>query len=831
MNKKAQRLSVLMAAGIVLPAVYAADATWYDAGTGIWNLSAMNWNAGATTWTDGDTAVFSGSGGNVTVSEAVAAAGLTFSANGYTVGGTGPINTSTSTIAAHVADNKSAIVAVPIAGTGKLEKSGGGSLTVTGVNTYTGGTLVGAGKVILANKNLKALSTGTITVSPGAALDVFGCGEGAPNAALAFPTIYAGGAGPDGRGALLNTGAPHGNARFAALYLTDDLVVNVTKRINFNTVYAQGHTFRLNTIGGEQMAIATFDNSQGGDISIEAGTYTAWETANALGNTPSKGKVYMRGGMLNVWDGITFKNDIVVESASYIQEGKPGTQATFGGTITINAPISFYGDAVVPNGTLYGNAPLIVAGIFGNAVPDERNHFTGPIIVNSGAKCAIGRKNCVGGSLNVGVVTNNGTVAWERRVAGTVTNTIIGGTFLMNSDLDPNGHPTFQNGLVTNIVALVYRGTLTLDRNSRWITRDSFRVGQQEAWSHVGVTATVNFKDGCDVMADNFAVANGNSYTYTNAATGATYNNVITGIVNQSGGIVRTKGHYGNNAAEYDGIRLGHYPVGHAFWNMSGGTLIVETYRLSLATDGYGTFNLTGGEVFADEVNLNGRPAGKGYGILNMTGGELNVGAAGIIKSATNDRYEIHLGGGTIRATATAGFSCPLAIDLTGSHGGVTFDTQSATATLSGAISGVGGFTKTGTGALILSGANTYTGSTCVLDGTIAFTQSYPGGDLELPASATGGTVSPLLTTPSFAFAEGRGVRVTGADTLDASTFGPMKTLVSSTTPITAVPTLALVSTDGTDFTEGYGIWHLVLMDGGKTLKFGPQRGTQMLIK
>ena len=80
----------------------------------------------------------------------------------------------------------------------------------------------------------------------------------------------------------------------------------------------------------------------------------------------------------------------------------------------------------------------------------------------------------------------------------------------------------------------------------------------------------------------------------------------------------------------------------HEFTNLKG---------LIYFTDGYGTFNLSGGEVFTDEVNLNGRPGGKGYGILNVTGGELNVGTNGIRKSSTNDRYEIHLGGGTIRAS------------------------------------------------------------------------------------------------------------------------------------------------------------------------------------
>ena len=72
---------------------------------------------------------------------------------------------------------------------------------------------------------------------------------------------------------------------------------------------------------------------------------------------------------------------------------------------------------------------------------------------------------------------------------------------------------------------------------------------------------------------------------------------------------------------------------------------------------------------------------------------------------------------------------------------------------------------------------------------------------------------------------------MTEADTLDASTFGPSKTLVSSTTPFAALPTLSFVASDGTPFTDEKGIWRLFLTDGGRTLKFGPLLGTQILIR
>ena len=252
-----------------------------------------------------------------------------------------------------------------------------------------------------------------------------------------------------------------------------------------------------------------------------------------------------------------------------------------------------------------------------------------------------------------------------------------------------------------------------------------------------------------------------------------------------------------------------------------------------MAIGGQSTFNMSGGEVFTTELDMSGRTTGTGFGIWNMTGGELNVGSNGIQKTSTkNVAYEINLGGGIVRASDARGFTSLLKMNLTGASGtNVTFDTQSATVTLSGVLSGAGGLTKVGTGTLTLSGANTYAGATRLVDGTVAFTQAYPGGDLELPAAVTGGTSAPLLTAPSFTFADGKGVRVTEADTLDIQTFGPMRKLVTSTTPITSAPSLTLVASDGTPFTDEKGIWRLFLTDGGRTLKFGPLLGTQILIR
>ena len=143
-----------------------------------------------------------------------------------------------------------------------------------------------------------------------------------------------------------------------------------------------------------------------------------------------------------------------------------------------------------------------------------------------------------------------------------------------------------------------------------------------------------------------------------------------------------------------------------------------------------------------------------------------------------------------------------------------------------------GGFTKKGGGKLTLGGANTYGGATRLEGGTLVFAHpdGYPGGDLEIAADAVQGALAaPLLTANSLAFAEGKGVRVTEADTLDDKTYGAMKTVATFTNPI-ALPSLTLVDADSTVWANNRQ-WCLMLADGGRTLKFGPLRGTQILIR
>jgi autotransporter-associated beta strand protein len=141
-----------------------------------------------------------------------------------------------------------------------------------------------------------------------------------------------------------------------------------------------------------------------------------------------------------------------------------------------------------------------------------------------------------------------------------------------------------------------------------------------------------------------------------------------------------------------------------------------------------------------------------GSGTVNLTGGTLYIGSGGIVKNATAGMVStMNLVSGTIGAKATWSTTHPLVLAADGS---VTLKAASAAnaafnITLSGIISGGGGFTKTGVGNLTLSAVNTYTGPTVVTQGTLlaGVANALPAASAITVAGGSAGTTATLSFT------------------------------------------------------------------------------------
>jgi autotransporter-associated beta strand protein len=124
--------------------------TWNDASLdNLWNTTSSNWNNGSTstTYSNGSQVTFNDNNGGhygVTLNTTVSPASVNVnnSAGSYSIGGTGSIS-----------------------GTTSLSKSGSGQLTLNTVNTYTGGTNVSAGTLVVGVNG--ALPNGAVSITGG----------------------------------------------------------------------------------------------------------------------------------------------------------------------------------------------------------------------------------------------------------------------------------------------------------------------------------------------------------------------------------------------------------------------------------------------------------------------------------------------------------------------------------------------------------------------------------------------------------------------------------------------------------------------------------------
>ena len=159
-----------------------------------------------------------------------------------------------------------------------------------------------------------------------------------------------------------------------------------------------------------------------------------------------------------------------------------------------------------------------------------------------------------------------------------------------------------------------------------------------------------------------------------------------------------------------------------------------------------GTANSTTFAGVIDNAGGNGGLIKQGSGTLTLTGTNTYLGGttinAGTIAVSSDANLGdatggLTFGGGTLQLEASFDLAGTRAVTL--NAGGGTIDTSTFSMTVSQGITGPGGLTKAGVGALILTGANTYGGGTTVNAGTL---QLGAGGSLAATGALTvnGGT-------------------------------------------------------------------------------------------
>ena len=168
----------------------------------------------------------------------------------------------------------------------------------------------------------------------------------------------------------------------------------------------------------------------------------------------------------------------------------------------------------------------------------------------------------------------------------------------------------------------------------------------------------------------------------------------------------------------------------------------------------------TGGVIIGSDLAMVG-------GILTTTGGTLtingdtNLGAVPGSVDPTNVQLGTATAAGQLTVNATTLFPATRGFRV-GGAGGTLSTVTAATVTLAGPLSGTGGFIKTSSGTLVLSGSNTISGGIT----------SFGGGLLEVSSDANlgavSGTLQPAALTLAGATTSGR-VRASETFTMNAN--------------------------------------------------------------
>ena len=774
------RSAVIVAAGLLFAgAAQAVDQVWNDAGgSNVWSTNAPNWDAGAV-WVNGSSAIFRGGNGTlfgevVDVAATVTVANASFQTNGYVIADADNdglfLVAGTPSVFSVGNAGDTGTVSVIVNGSGGLTKSGNGVLNLTTNNAHYGTTTVSAGILRLARGNLTALGqTGTgndTLVAPGATLDFNGAYVNSPT----VEKFTVSGTGTDGKGALVNKGSDMTNRDLGWLTLQDNAMIGGPGRIDI--AGCTGNNKTLTKIGTHQLCMK---NVADVEIVINEGQYTLLADYRALGGT-TPGNTTVNGGSLTAWNTMTIPERITF-NGGYLSQGNPNMQLfTLSGYLTVNSNVNFNSSSITNgveiSGYVDGPGGFTQTSVGWCFFTGNTNAYTGPTTVNAGCPLYVGKTNLYSGVLGSGTVTNNGNLyGYSSRICqGSIVNngslylytgllstasSVVnngnlyierGGSFVLSNAFFGSGVTYLRYGgemivsgsVSSNAQFRIGKGTLTLTNGADFRCYQEMQVADRlnlnyPATDPSNLTAIINVPDGCTLTAQAITFGNG-SYSS------------LTGILNQAGGVVRTTG----TAAEGNGIRLGHYPVGYSVYNMMGGSLFVEKdYDLSCATDGNGWFKMTGGQVFATRVMLNERDGGGGYGRLSVSGGVMNIGSlSGLVQAISNGLvadagapYLAEYGGagGTIRAVTNIYSSLNATLYGTNANA-ITFDSTNFAINLSGNLTGAGGLNKTGSGTLTLTGTNTYSGGTAVKEGTLTMAArvNVPDGLLAFGVSANG---------------------------------------------------------------------------------------------
>ncbi|EGB9336667.1 autotransporter outer membrane beta-barrel domain-containing protein [Salmonella enterica] len=644
-----------------------------------------------------------------------------------------------------------------ISGSGKVEKSGDDALTLSGVNTYTGGTLISGGTLIASN--VEALGTGDVTdnatleLNTGGTFDnaISGSGQvvksGDKMLTLSGANSYSG-------GTLISDGTLV--ASNVESLGTGDVTNNATLELNTggdftNNISGSGQVVKS---GDDALALSGANSYTGGTL-ISSGTLVA-TNVDALGS----GDV-TDNATLELNTGGTFDNAIS-GSGQVVKSGDKtltlsGSNTYTGGTLISDGTLVASNVEALGTGDVTDNATLELntSGTFDNVISGSGQVVKSgdDALTLSGSNTYRGGTTISGGTLvatsvealGTGDVTDNATLALN--TGGDFINN-IGGTGRVEKSGDQtltlSGANTYTGG------TLISSGTL--------VANDVNALGTGD----VTDDATLELNTGGDF--DNAISGSGQVVKSGDETLTLSGSNTYTGGTLISGGTLVASNVEALGSGDVTNDATLELNTGGTFDNaISGSGQVVksgdETLTLSGANSYTGGTLISSGTLVANDVNALGTGDVTDNAVLELnTGGDFDNAISGsgqVVKSgdetltlsgANSYTGGTLISGGTLVATSVEALGSGDVTDnaVLELNTGGTFDN---------AISGSGQVVKSGDKTLTLSGANSYTGGTTISGGTLVASnvEALGSGDIDnyasLQLNASGQFVTANLTT------------------------------------------------------------------------------------
>ena len=611
-----------------------------QSGAGVTTLSGANAYTGATTISAGS--LLLGTGGSLATNSSITDNGT------FGFSGSGALTEGTS-------------FASTISGTGGLLQSGTGTTTLSGSNSYQGGTLITAGQITLGNVNALGATNASLNVAAGILSNTYSVTAGAVSL---------------GNGSIAGSGTLTSGAGFTA---TNDAAASVANSLVSTGAFTQSGVGTTTLSGsnsyqggtlitagqitlGNVNALGATNASLNVAAGILSNTYSVTAGAVSLGNGSIAGS-----GTLTSGAGFTATNDAAASVANSLVSTGAFTQNGIG-TTTLSGSNSYAGTTIITNGLLDFATTKALYGANTNAWKATN------VMIASNAAIAFGVTNYgtnnlqvllqrlttnAGFGLNAGAsfgLDDVGTNYSFTNNLGDSVNGSLGLTVLGNGTVTLLGRSTYTGPTVLSTGTLLFGTGGALSPNSAITDNDT-----------LGFIGTNNLTQGTDfaaisgtgIMIQNgtgtTTLANSNSYAGGTTVQTGTLQVTTNGVINHAygdldiattasaafllnGGSVYNNGGIVGYAANYTGTAT----VNGGSWNNASFLLVGELGTGSLSVNGGTVSNATA--TIADQIGSSGLAAVNG-GSWNNSGdlivgnagnGTLTIGGSGTVTGSTN---------------------------------------------------------------------------------------------------------------------------------------------------------------------------------------------------